>query len=94
MATTSTKSERRDDEGSSCDRLVKKSRLSTIELTPNLWDRLPVVLISLSSLQELDRRHHLHKTPPAAVASTELIPTTLCRFARHGGPNLSFLREV
>lgn len=62
------------------------------------WDRLPKILLTKSALRELDRRNSLLQT---GLSSAEQRPqpeqdqrTTLKRFARGGGPDLTGLRGV
>ncbi|ATY60941.1 hypothetical protein A9K55_006341 [Cordyceps militaris] len=57
---------------------------------PQFWDRLSKVWLTPRALREKDRRNGVR--PPATVLAASVVPTTLVRFARHGGPDLGHLR--
>lgn len=58
------------------------------------WDNLSKVWLTRNALRELDRRNQ-KSTPNATLSQVQsLIPLTLQRYARQGGPDLSDLRGV
>ncbi|OAA44189.1 hypothetical protein NOR_03917 [Metarhizium rileyi] len=57
---------------------------------PKFWDNLSKVWLTPRALREKDRRNGAQ--PPGTVSAASVIPTTLARFARRGGPDLRHLR--
>ena len=62
------------------------------------WDSLSKLWLTPNALRELNRRNALlqSETPPYQETSVtrEQHPADIIRFARHGGPNLSGIRNV
>ncbi|OAA48546.1 hypothetical protein NOR_01796 [Metarhizium rileyi] len=58
--------------------------------SPKFWDNLSKVWLTPRALREKDRRNGVQF--PATVLAASVIPTTLARFARHGGLDLRHLR--
>lgn len=81
-------------------RIVKRPRRARNEPAntsrdPIFWDTLSKVWLTRAALQEIDRRSELHqatKRSPPDLGEKANIDTTY--FARHGGPDLSHLRNV
>ena len=64
----------------------------------SFWDSLSRVWLASDALRELDRRNDLlAKANPEEVCNLEnhqVLPKDVEQFARHGGPDLSDLRQV
>ena len=63
----------------------------------SFWDSLSRVWLASDALRELDRRNDLlAKAHPREVCNLEnqVLPKDVEQFARHGGPDLSDLRQV
>lgn len=61
------------------------------------WDSLSKVWLAPDALKELDRRNALLAAkPPHQVCKSEhqVLPRDIVQFARHGGPDLSDIRQV
>ena len=76
-------------------RHISKSRRDRAKRS--FWDSLSKVWLASDALRELDRRNALLAAErPGAVCKTkhQVPPETIEQFARHGGPDLSDLRQV
>ena len=61
------------------------------------WDSLSRVWLAPDALKELDRRNALLAAkPPHKINKSEhqVLPRDIVQFARHGGPDLSDIRQV
>ena len=73
---------------------AKKRKTSFTDSGSAFWDRLAEVRLWHEALEELDRRNSLRRALVASETTTEPPPIDLARFARRGGPELSYLRGV
>lgn len=60
---------------------------------PEFWDTISKVVLTSRALREIDRRHG-NRSSATSAPPDSTVPTTLARFARHGGPDLRHLRAV
>lgn len=66
---------------------------------PEYWDNLPDVLLTLRSLEEVNRRHKAQplirdSDSPPVKDGVKTTSSDLTRFARRGGPDLQHLQGV
>lgn len=73
-------------------RAAKKVRPTTDDVPPSFFDNLSKVSLTQRALKELDRRNHAH--PSSRLTRPDVYPKSLARFARHGGPDIAYLRGV
>lgn len=76
--------------------LKKQKRGHSYFPPPKFWDGLSTIPLTRNAIRELDRRNRLSSHSPSRIQTlrTPRQPSTLQRFARQGGPDLSAIRGV
>ncbi len=69
-------------------------RWATWRYPPEFWKRLPTIYLTREALHELNRLNRLERNRTEEAPEPVKTTQTLAQYARHGGPDLTYLRGV